>query len=356
MSQISLPRSSRILATTITADDRDDQLLTDISHLMSELGATGIEGPIHMRLDFFGTVIGSGAQFDVYKVPINLHSARVYKRIKLPEFSSSLPKATELRVHYRTIQLEIASLCDPVRRLNPNVVRVLGWGFDDFHGDMSHLIPFLQVERAICSLDIALSNRTIETAGRKAFNIHHHLCLDIASGVQAIHHAGLAHGDLKPSNVLIFAQDYPNVPFIAKLSDFGHCIILRHRASTYRSYRGTVGWLPPEIIGTVNVDTAVESHIFTKCDAYTYGLLTLSVFLNSGKSLVSYSKSANAALSADCCSRIEKLDLLEDLKQKLIDIAVTELASMPQIRRDICPDLLDCDVESFHNWYVSKYT
>lgn len=47
--------------------------------------------------------------------------------------------------------------------------------------------------------------------------------LDIATGLQALHHSGIIHGDLKLDNVLVFncAGDRPQV---AKLADFGASI------------------------------------------------------------------------------------------------------------------------------------
>ena len=336
----------------LTNNDQRHQTLTDLSQLVTELGNVGVSGPFHENLDRDSTLIGSGAQFDVYSNPTLKNI--VYKRVKLISPASILPKSVGQRLHYRTIQLEIASLCDPVRRTSPNIVRLLGWGFDDSYANRSSLIPVLKVERAIDSLEAVFRNNIIEIAGRKASNIHHHLCLDVASGLQAIHQSSLAHGDLKPSNVLVFAQAYPEVPFITKLSDFGQCIILNTSFSDYRFYRGTTGWVPPEITRDACDRPAIEPQLFVKCDAYTYGMLTMSVFLNGGETLTSHFQDSTELLPAQCCSRIKELGLVEDLSQKLEVLASNELAPTPESRRDVSPNLLRCESESFHEWYVSK--
>ncbi|KAG8528972.1 uncharacterized protein KY384_006661 [Bacidia gigantensis] len=227
---------------------------------MSELGQLGINGPMLFDLARNSTMIASGAQFDVFQ-----DRARVYKRIKVSDSSGLLSKATELRFHYRTIQLELASLCDPVRRKSPNIVQILGWGYDYFNGDTSSLIPFLEVQTALCSLESFLPGDKIESAGQKVADIHHHICLDVANGLQAVHASGLAHGDLKPSNVLIYLQKHSEVPFIAKLSDFAG-----------------------------------------------------------------------------------------DLKLRLKSLALNELASIPENRREVCADLLQCNVRSYHDWSSSR--
>ena len=352
--QISLPQSSRLLATTLETHELGPKTLVDLSQLIAQLESLGVDGPNHYNLDGEGTLIGSGAQFDVYDN--QLYKYYAYKRVKLPSAADSIFKTMEQRSHYRTIELEVASMCDPVRRTNPNIVQLLSWGFDNSNGDRRSLIPVLKVEKAICSLHTFLLNGMIESSGLVVSSVQHHLCLDIASGLQAIHHSGLAHGDLKPSNVLIFPQMHANVPFIAKLSDFGQCIVLNSSISDYSSYRGTSGWLPPEIRSDTRNGSALEQNLFLKCDAYTYGLLTMSVFLNRGESLLFRYISSNEPLSTICCSQLRELGLAENVAQKLEDVAKNELAPTPQNRRDVSINLLQCDSESFHEWYLTIFS
>jgi predicted Ser/Thr protein kinase len=65
------------------------------------------------------------------------------------------------------------------------------------------------------------------------------LAVGIATGLTAIHAAGLAHGDLTPRNVLLS-------PLGPKVIDFGLAALHDGMLSTTDGAFGTPGWLPPE--------------------------------------------------------------------------------------------------------------
>lgn len=71
------------------------------------------------------------------------------------------------------------------------------------------------------------------------WDVRHHIALDVAAGVEALHSSEIIHGDIKPANVLTFRQDNPSVPFLAKLSDFGVCIDMSDHKIGARDYFGT---------------------------------------------------------------------------------------------------------------------
>ena len=302
-----------------------------------------------------GILVGSGAQFDVFEDKINPEANLVYKRVKMFEVSSNtLPQDFDSRARLRTVQLEIASLCDPVRRLNRNVVDIVAWGYDYPTNDVNVRLPVLLMEKALCSLEEVLCGNYIHSTALRASDIHHQLSLDMACGLQGVHESGLAHGDLKPSNVLIFKQDNGHVPFIAKLSDFGLCIVLDDRINSYRAYRGTPNWLPPETTMEYCDNARFLAQNLTKSDAYAFGLVVMSVFLYHGNTISGASKQSAECISDQCVSDIKELGLSKALCHKLESLATSLLNSRPESRPEVHPDLLCCDVGSYRHWLVRR--
>nr|WP_281363962.1 serine/threonine-protein kinase [Microbacterium immunditiarum] len=74
-----------------------------------------------------------------------------------------------------------------------------------------------------------------------------HLASELASGLHAVHEAGLLHRDVKPSNVLLGAASDPGVDFHVKLADFGLAqIIGAESVTTPGVVLGTAAYLSPE--------------------------------------------------------------------------------------------------------------
>ncbi|KAJ4288626.1 hypothetical protein N0V90_011863 [Kalmusia sp. IMI 367209] len=105
-----------------------------------------------------------------------------------------------------------------------------------------------------------------------------HLCLDVSLGVQALHNAGIVHGDIKAENTLVFENDEGG--YTAKLSDFGCAIFLE----TYKGKEPppmvrlpgiSRPWCAPEARDPVSSDELVYT------DVYSLGLLLfrLMVFM-----------------------------------------------------------------------------
>lgn len=94
------------------------------------------------------------------------------------------------------------------------------------------------------------------------------LALDLASGLDAVHAAGIVHRDLTPSNILLAPAASPRVPFHAKLADFGVAFLVDStRLTTPGMVVGTAAYLAPE---QVRGDAAAPP-----ADIYALGLVLL---------------------------------------------------------------------------------
>ena len=94
----------------------------------------------------------------------------------------------------------------------------------------------------------------------------------------------IAHGDIKPHNVLIFKDGEATADggsrggYTAKVTDFGYSVMFRHPDSLIRMPK-TPFWVAPEWRRRYSTDFAGAK----KMDAYSFGLLCLWLLLYAGK-------------------------------------------------------------------------
>ena len=78
----------------------------------------------------------------------------------------------------------------------------------------------------------------------------------VAHGLEALHREGIAHGDLKPSNLLVVPGPAPGMPPAAvRLVDFGLATLL---ADPGQGYRGTPGYTAPEVVAGGAPDVSAD--------------------------------------------------------------------------------------------------
>ena len=322
-----------------------------IEELVEALATVGIPGPRHLHLTNVrtrGEPIGVGAQFEVFRDTVAPLGHSIIKRVKRPLCtlnSTHVAGTSAVSMHFKTLRLEISSLGDERRRNHPNIAKIVEWGYDYPTTNPSDRLPTLLMERADDTL-LRFLQRPEVSDEHSALAIKHQLCLDVASGLACVHSTGLAHGDIKPDNVLVSAQDDSRKPWIAKLSDFGLCIDTGAQyGHSQQGYYGTPGWQPPEVVS--RLDTGSQS-LFLKADSFVFGLLVIAVFFNQGQSPTS-----EGAVDLDyALSQVNKAHIESDLKLMLRRLCHSVLQLEPDARSEVDIHLLKCDIESFHNWFV----
>ena len=171
-------------------------------------------------------------------------------------------------------------------RENANVLRLLFYGL--ITQDDKYVVPALIMERARYGslaeyLDrqggLEAGSDVFPSADRSGFTPAEKvsICADITTGLLALHKAGIAHGDVKSDNFLLFDSSEPDIRYQAKISDFGSIILLNPpRNSQSPKYLGTRSWNAPET-AFQSGDQYLDSKPIMRCDAYSSGLTMMHV-------------------------------------------------------------------------------
>lgn len=251
-----------------------------LSSLIGVLQNANLPGPMIMISE--RKYLGQGAQFAVYKQtmiwtegPSMMHRVVALKQ---PKFDLDLTK-TRVNLadkasadHIDDIIIEVKALTTPLLQRHRNIVRLLSWSFDSwaFHRPISLIVELAESDLAQC---LSREGETVSPWQRYT------ICADVAAGVDAIHECEMVHGDLKPSNVLLFRRE--DGLFEAKLADFG--LSVGFGGLTQRDHKvrlgGTPGWQAPE----VERGELLGLEELQRADIFSFGLLTWSVFFSDGK-------------------------------------------------------------------------
>ncbi|KAJ1692434.1 hypothetical protein LUZ63_009132 [Rhynchospora breviuscula] len=194
----------------------------------------------------FQTRIGEGGSGAVFKGLLEDGSVVAVKRIK-GQPSGEVEFTTEITI--------IASL------QHINLVRLLGFSLTS-RGDRYLIYPFFENG----SLDAWLFANE-EKRVRLTWMLRYRIAIDVAKALAYLHHEchhRILHLDIKPANILLDGG------FKALISDFGISkSIGREESSVVTRARGTIGYLPPEML--------VPNAISTKSDVYSYGMVLLEL-------------------------------------------------------------------------------
>ncbi|KAJ5380590.1 uncharacterized protein N7496_003018 [Penicillium cataractarum] len=326
-------------------------ILSTLSQFTTILSQTGVHGPRLLKagnLSARATKIGAGAQFTVFEDPI--FQGEVVKRVNVPLTSRAgqrFAASNDYRLQLKTLELEILSLCNPVLRAHPNITSLLAWGFDFPYANLA--VPVLFMEAALMPLGDFLS------AESRSIEVRYQFALDIANGLEALHHLKIVHGDVKPDNVLVFAGQSESVPFQAKLSDFGVCVDLEAPDGKFSlsDYRGTPAWLAPELIsGDISKFGQFSPELMFQFDAYSFGLVLLSIFTGNGQ-IPSLDKTPEKVPDQVSKFLNSQKDISSDMRMELRKGIMSLLAENPRDRKLPSPSLLKIDSPAYASWLAS---
>lgn len=218
------------------------------------------------------------------------------------------------------VEREILALCQERFRKHPNIVNLIGWGLclDTLEdaGLPSPRIPLLVLERAHSTFG-AFIREHHGLPGRDRYTLFQHLCLGAGSGLEAIHSAGYAHGDVKLDNILVFRD---GSEWIAKICDFGLSTEVDQAGKADGEYGGTDGWLPPT--GSLRL----TSKSFHACDIFAYGLVVWCAF--TGRSHSPLPLKALATTSSASAGKYSEEELYHTAAS---EIKHTSLAAVPSV-------------------------
>ncbi|KAI1124851.1 hypothetical protein F5Y10DRAFT_20627 [Nemania abortiva] len=164
-------------------------------------------------------------------------------------------------------------------RHHPFVVslRAIGW-FDEYSSELDRYHkPGIILEEAFDTLDYLIV-KDISLPNPDLCRIFG----QIAAGLSALHGAGVAHGDVKPGNILLFT-DYVNrnntrfETFSVKISDFGSAVFKDEDNLSYSP--GTKGYVAPEV--EAYGGAALQFDQILSADTWSLGILFVVVLCRS---------------------------------------------------------------------------
>jgi serine/threonine protein kinase len=212
--------------------------------------------------------------------------------LKTPILDENLHSSRNSRL-FRSIAKEYQILKSESLRNHENIVTLFGCCWQTIDVRTGLPVPSLILEGTVLG-DLEQFSTTREMTLRKRLGI----CIDIASGLQAIHALGIVHGDLKPQNILIFHSQ--TRAYVAKIADFGDSIFLVETSLPARPPAGTILFSAPEC--SENAAALSREELF-KIDIFSLGIVLVALIYGmyilgemkkiSGPRLVSLKKSGS---------------------------------------------------------------
>jgi serine/threonine protein kinase len=127
-------------------------------------------------------------------------------------------------------------------------------------------VDYLVFEMADCDVRSFLSAAAAIELAWKLRSLHH-----IATGIHQLHSAGIAHQDVKPSNILVFGKRTSKVADLGSASQKGTVC-----PRDDRHFAGDPSYAPPELLyGYLDPDWANRRF---GCDAYLLGSMIIFMF------------------------------------------------------------------------------
>ncbi|KAF4849832.1 Ankyrin repeat domain-containing protein 2 [Colletotrichum siamense] len=210
-------------------------------------------------------VLGEGETYVVKRCAVKRSDFVAVKQLKINNVSDE----KLFRRRLGSLIFEAQIMRHPPLRAHPNLPSALGYGWS-FRG--ASVIPYLVVEYA----PLGTLREYIKTAKPRLADVEI-LLGDVSSALSALHTCGIVHGDVKLDNALVFPSWDRPTKALAKITDFGHAIILNDTAGSQSDddeiikYGGTLLYNAPEV-KTQDL-FPIERRGLLKCDIWAFGLM-----------------------------------------------------------------------------------
>ncbi|UKZ69956.1 uncharacterized protein TrAtP1_010959 [Trichoderma atroviride] len=166
--------------------------------------------------------VGEGATYFVERCVV-ANQVLAVKHLKTNSALDDQPSHRRLRA----VILELQILRHRPLQNHPNFPSVFGYGWNMNGGQV---MPYILVQYAPKGTLRQYINSTSPPIPRRDLQI---LAGDVASALSALHTCGIVHGDVKLDNVLVFHSWDRPAGALAKLTDFGHALVLNDKSSKH---------------------------------------------------------------------------------------------------------------------------
>ncbi|KAG8480696.1 hypothetical protein CXB51_025284 [Gossypium anomalum] len=260
--------------------------------------------------------IGSGGYGSIYKAALPTGQVVAVKKLHRSEDNILIN-------NLKAFESEVMALLEIRHR---NIVQMYGFCSHPSHS----FLVYELLERGSLRMVLSNNEQATELDWKKRVNV----VKGLANALSYMHHSHsqpIVHRDISSNNVLL------DLDYEARVSDFGTARILKPDSSNWTSLAGTYGYIAPELAYTMRVDE--------KCDVYSFGVLTMEVFMGRHPGdLISYFSSLESTSSST--SNDQQFILKDTIDQRLsppvgqsaedlvstMKIAVACLNGNPQLR------------------------
>lgn len=249
------------------------------SNLTSIVAAAGNKLPLLAPENLsFDKTLGRGSSFIVNRELYSRSSDTEPYYVAVKHIITGDQPPRRLQQHYDKVVRELRVLTHPSLEDNLYISKILAYGWES---GLKGGWPYLVVDYSnFGTLDEYLQRFWHDWDDLRE------LALDVALGLEALHESKIIHGDVKPSNVLLFEAPQMVRNVMAKISDFGGAIfdLDDHRAIRYG---GTSIYNAPEQEqrGKYKCGTVFSTEQLYQADTYSFGL-TLWEIMNHGESYI----------------------------------------------------------------------
>lgn len=249
-------------------------------------------------------MLGEGETYVVKRCAVKEGVVAV-KQLKIDDVSDE----KLFRCRLGPVIFEAQIMRHPPLRAHPNLLLALGYGWS-LRG--ASVIPYLVVEYA----SLGTLREYIKTTKPRLAGVEI-LLGDVSSALSALHTCGIVHGDIKLDNALVFPSWDRPTKALAKITDFGHAIILNDKAGSQSNeiikYGGTLLYNAPEV-KTQDL-FPIERKDLSKCDIWAFGLMVWEACLGGQEYTSWLAHHGHGHVDKEDQNPIDPLKLLDYAKQ-----------------------------------------